>query len=134
MKLVNGYSSCVYGREYAESTLKSMKKSELIDLLRIAQHSYDGVLESHGNIQKYAEQLQKDAESKSNWIPVEETVTDKECICCNERGFVMIGFLTKDIRSTTGYAVQSDFEIMMDVVAWQPLPKPYVKEKRNDNY
>lgn len=132
MKLVNGYSSCVYGNEYAESTLKSMKKSTLIELLRIAQRNYDAVLESHGNVQKYAEQLQKDAKSKSNWIPVEESITDKEVLCCNERGGIMIGFLTKDGRSKTGYDAQTDVEFMYDIVAWQPLPQPYVKKKTDD--
>lgn len=68
MKLINGYSACVYGREYAESTLNNMKKSELIDLLRIAQHNYEAMLESYGNVQKYAERLQKQT---SNWISVE---------------------------------------------------------------
>lgn len=71
--------------------------------------------------------------NNNGWIPVEEDVTDKECLCCNERGFIVIGFLTKDGRSTTGYAARSDleisdFEVMLDIVAWQPLPKPYKKE------
>lgn len=65
--------------------------------------------------------------NNNGWFSVEEDVTDKECLCCNERGFIMIGFLTKDGRSTTGYVARSDFEIMRDVVAWQPLPAPYVK-------
>ena len=126
MKLVNGYPSCVYGHEFAESTLKGMKKSTLIELLHFAQRNYDGLLESYGNVQKYAEQLQGQV---SKWIPVEEDVTDKECLCCNERGVVMIGFLTKDRGSITGYVVQSDFEFMYDVVAWHPLPQPYAKEE-----
>ena len=67
--------------------------------------------------------------NNNGWIPIEEDITDKEVLCCNERGFIMIGFLEKDNVSETGYSARSDFEIMRDVVAWQLKPKRFKKEK-----
>lgn len=90
-------------------------------------------LNDNKDIERMLDYIQERATAMSHalkerrWILVEEDVTDKECLCCNERGFIMIGFLTKDGRSTTGYAARSDFEIMLDIVAWQPLPAPYVR-------
>lgn len=61
MKLINGHPACVLGRNmYSESTLKSMSKTDLIELLHIAQHNYEALLESYCNVQKYAERLQKE--------------------------------------------------------------------------
>ena len=61
MEFKYGCSTCVYGRkEYSKNTLENMRKSELIDLLNIAQHNYEALLESYCNVQKYAERLQKE--------------------------------------------------------------------------
>ena len=53
----NGEPSSVIGTIYSYSTLKSMTKDELIDLLGIAQHNYECVNESLFNITQYAEKL-----------------------------------------------------------------------------
>lgn len=46
----NGMPKCVIGTKYSHSTLKSMTKDELIELLGIAQHNYECVNESEFNI------------------------------------------------------------------------------------
>ena len=46
------------GKKYSDSTLKSMKKDELIELLDIAQHNYECVNEQLYNLFQYAK----------NWI------------------------------------------------------------------
>ena len=55
----NGESSSVIGTIYSYSTLKSMTKDELIDLLGIAQHNYECSQNGIYNITKYAEKLDK---------------------------------------------------------------------------
>ena len=55
----NGEPSSVIGTIYSYSTLKSMTKDELIDLLRIAQHNYECSQNSIYNITKYANKLDK---------------------------------------------------------------------------
>lgn len=55
----NGMPKCVIGTKYSHSTLKSMTKDELIELLGIAQHNYECVNESEFNIKQYAEKLDK---------------------------------------------------------------------------
>ena len=55
----NGESSSVIGTIYSYSTLKSMTKDELIDLLGIAQHNYECVNEQLFNLSQYAKKLDK---------------------------------------------------------------------------
>ena len=49
----------VLGKKFSNSTLKSMTKDKLIELLGIAQHNYECVNESLFNITQYAEKLDK---------------------------------------------------------------------------
>ena len=67
--------------------------------------------------------------NESGWIPVTERLPENEekVLICNERGFFVIGILTKDRKIGTGYVVKICDEFMWDAVAWQPLPAPYVK-------
>ena len=55
----NGEPESVIGKKYSYNTLKSMKKDELIELLKIAQHNYECVNESLFNIAQYAKKLDK---------------------------------------------------------------------------
>lgn len=55
----NGESSSVIGTIYSYSTLKSMTKDDLIDLLGIAQHNYECSQNGIYNITKYAKKLDK---------------------------------------------------------------------------
>ena len=55
----NYMSKYVIGKEYSYSTLKSMSKDALIELLNIAQHNYECVNERLFNLIQYAEKLDK---------------------------------------------------------------------------
>ena len=55
----NGMLKYVTGTKISRSTLRSMTKDKLIDLLDIAQHNYECVNESEFNIKQYAEKLDK---------------------------------------------------------------------------
>lgn len=55
----NGMPESVIGTKKSYSTLKSMTKDALIELLKIAQHNYECVNESEFNIKQYAKKLDK---------------------------------------------------------------------------
>ena len=55
----NGDSSSVIGTIYSYSTLKSMTKDDLIDLLNIAQCNYEVAQNRIFNVTKYVEKLDK---------------------------------------------------------------------------
>lgn len=62
--LVQMHKKCVLGKDemYAKSTLQSMSKDELIQLLFIAQHNYSVVLEEYDNrINYYENEIAKQA-------------------------------------------------------------------------
>lgn len=64
----NGESSSVIGTIYSYSTLKSMTKDELIELLGIAQHNYECVNETLFNINKHAVKLDNALDKACEWI------------------------------------------------------------------
>ena len=72
----NGDSSSAIGTIYSYSTLKSMTKDDLIDLLRIAQHNYECSQNGIYNITEYAKKLDKAldkaCECLANYEPIYE--------------------------------------------------------------
>ena len=54
-----GIPKSVIGTKKSYSTLQSMTKDELIELLKIAQHNYECVNESFYNLRQYAEKLDR---------------------------------------------------------------------------
>ena len=64
---------------------------------------------------------------KSRWIPADEPVPNKEVLCCDKYGNIMIGFVYESYASETGFHSVSEESFMYDVTAWMPLPEPYKK-------
>lgn len=59
----NGFREGVIGKKLpSDTTLNNMKKSELIKLLRTAQHNYDTLMWFYTNAVKYNEKLLKESE------------------------------------------------------------------------
>lgn len=64
--ILNGFSESVIGTNmYSDSTLNKMKKSELIELLHIAQHNYDTLMFAYGNTVKMNIELNEKQISKN---------------------------------------------------------------------
>ena len=67
------------------------------------------------------------------WIPCSERLPEKygEYLCCDRYGEYIIGYPT--VRGCKdSYYVETEYEIMNDVIAWQSLPQPY-KEGSGEN-
>lgn len=71
MALIQSHRKCVLGRDdmYSDSTLQSMSKAELINLLHVAQHNYSVLLETFDGRVKYYE---KELAAMSDEIKFEE--------------------------------------------------------------
>lgn len=71
MTLIQNHRKCVLGKDemYSDSTLQSMSKAELINLLHVAQHNYSVLLETLDGRVKYYE---KELAAMSNEIKFEE--------------------------------------------------------------
>jgi len=63
--------------------------------------------------------------SRSQWIPCSERMPDEEVLCCDTRGEMIIGYPYQDEESSTGYGAVLDDVVMIDCIAWMPLPEPY---------
>lgn len=62
------------------------------------------------------------------WIPCSERLPDKAVLCCGENGEMIIGYPYEDDDYYTGYCAENDGTILVDCVAWMPLPEPYKLE------
>ena len=61
------------------------------------------------------------------WIPVSERLPEENyyCLCCDKDGYITIGFVPKYSKDWWF----EDDEIDIDVVAWMPLPGPYIEKE-----
>lgn len=64
--------------------------------------------------------------AKHEWIPVEDRLPkeDRAVLICREGGAQDVGWYEENVW-WTGF---SHADIKSDIVAWQPLPKPYRRE------
>lgn len=63
--------------------------------------------------------------SRPQWIPCSNRLPDEEVLCCDTRGEMIIGYPYQDEESSTGYGAVLDDVVMIDCIAWMPLPEPY---------
>lgn len=72
----------------------------------------------------------EDGKKDSDWIPVEEKrVPEKEVIAQNVYNEMMIGYVYYS-EEMKWYECVSDDVYLTNVVAWQPLPEPYIKNPK----
>lgn len=98
MQTVHGFSKGVIGRDmYSDNTLRHMSKSELIELLKIAQHNYEAVLEAYGNSVAYSEKLLKERDNGIREFAerLKEHFNDLECSLNRYKGTVSLAELVK---------------------------------------
>ena len=80
------------------------------------------------------------------WIPGEPEVDKPRCLVCNKYGTISIAGYTKNLEKLNVYAFKglkqpgfyaydSDegYYMLLNVVAWMPLPKPYKEEDNEKN-
>lgn len=70
---------------------------------------------------------------QGEWISVSERLPNEfdEVLCGDKWGGLMIGRIKKNYDGSFTAKDDCDCLVMIDCLAWQPLPKPY-KEKEND--
>ncbi len=62
---------------------------------------------------------------KRQWISVEERLPEETCIAINKYKDYMIGYISEDEYSNTGYVCEDDDGVIcFDVTHWQPMPEP----------
>ena len=72
----------------------------------------------------------EDGKKDNDWIPVEEKrVPEKEVIAQNVYDEMMIGYVYYS-EEMKWYECVSDDVYLTNVVAWQPLPEPYIKDPK----
>lgn len=69
--------------------------------------------------------MEKSAGDCGGWIPCNvENLPDKEVLCCDNHGEMILGYVFEDETSDTGFSAESDHEHMYGCVKWMEKPKP----------
>lgn len=100
------------------------------DAMKCITEEYNRKRSGDGLKLAWIEKAVNSVPSAQLWIPCTERLPEnnEDVLCCSYTGKFLIGTLYKsgpNISSVTGYAAESDSEIMLNCIAWMPLPKPY---------
>lgn len=109
--------------------------SEQVKELRIAavykEHSLKTLLEQAADtIEALSAKLQAANMERSDrycgggWISCEDRLSDKEVLCCDQCGEMILGYIAEDEGSETGFSAENDSEYMYNCVKWMEKPKP----------
>lgn len=122
-----------YHKPYADSTLNNMKKSELIEYVRMLEYNYNVAVSFN---HQQAKNVKKMLDQK--WIPVSERLPQEDepkAAYCDtvqvllKSGEVTVGWCNRHfglwyhLPIGETYFVDADYE-HTPVVAWQPLAEP----------
>lgn len=125
----NGIKSAIHivnklAEEYEPCT-KSCTDCETYDLVKHHCPKFCKV------IKETVEEIEK--EYTNDWIACSERLPEKygKYLCCDKYGEYIIGYPTARV-SSDDYYVETEYEIMNDCIAWQPLPQPYKKVGENN--
>ena len=59
------------------------------------------------------------------WIPCDkDNLPDKEVLCCDQCGEMILGYVSEDEESRTGFCAENDNVCMYNCVKWMEKPKP----------
>lgn len=59
------------------------------------------------------------------WISCDkDNLPDEEVLCCDKYGEMILGYITEDGESETGFCAENDNEYMYNCVKWMEKPKP----------
>ena len=78
---------------------------------------------------------QVEQENNNGWIPCSERLPEKyaEYLCVNKYGSYILGYPYRNKADDDLIMVETENEIMLEVIAWQPLPQPYKESDANGN-
>lgn len=79
---------------------------------------------------EYIEELEltdteRSAEGCGGWIRCKkDNLPDKEVLCCDQCGEMILGYVSEDEESRTGFCAENDNVCMYNCVKWMEKPKP----------
>lgn len=86
-------------------------------------HGYvGGVMQTLGYLIDFVDK--SDRYYGGGWIACEDRLSDKEVLCCDQCGEMILGYIAEDEGSETGFSAENDSEYMYNCVKWMEKPKP----------
>lgn len=75
---------------------------------------------------KYLSHMEQSSEDcGGGWIPCDkDNLPDKEVLCCDQCGEMILGYVSEDEESRTGFCAENDNVYMYNCVKWMEKPKP----------
>lgn len=73
----------------------------------------------HAKLDELAEEIGELAKPK--WIPCSERLPDREVLCCDRIGYMLVGYVKEE---NGRYIAETDDDYLI-CATWMPLPEPY---------
>lgn len=74
---------------------------------------------------KLADMEQSAEDCGGKWIKCDkDNLPDKEVLCCDQCGEMILGYVSEDKTSNTGFCAENDNVYMYNCVKWMEKPKP----------
>lgn len=94
-------------------------KEELEFALSDAANTIESLMKKLADMERSAE------DCGGGWIPCDEdNFPDKEVLCCDQCGEMILGYVSEDKTSDTGFCAENDNVYMYNCVKWMEKPKP----------
>lgn len=89
---------------------------------------FDALNEAADTIESLSAKLadmERLAEDCGGWIRCKkDNLPDKEVLCCDQCGEMILGYVSEDEESRTGFCAENDNVCMYNCVKWMEKPKP----------
>lgn len=94
-------------------------KEELEFALSDAANTIESLMQKLTDMERPAE------DCGGGWIPCDkDNLPDKEVLCCDQCGEMILGYVSEDKTSDTGFCAENDNVYMYNCVKWMEKPKP----------
>ncbi len=113
------YKADIYNTVGSAWELNRAEAKILQGLLRKAADTIEALSAKLADMERSAE------DCGGGWIPCDEdNLPDKEVLCCDQRGEMILGYVSEDKTSDTGFCAENENVYMYNCVKWMKKPKP----------
>lgn len=97
--------------------------------VHLTGHNYEILNQAADTIEalsaKLADMERSAEDCCGGWIKCDkDNLPDKEVLCCDQCGEMILGYVSEDKTSDTGFCAENDNVYMYNCVKWMEKPKP----------
>lgn len=111
--------------EQVKELRKTAKSLYIVGYNEEAKEMYQAADTIESLSAKMADMERPEEDCGGGWIPCDkDNLPDKEVLCCDQCGEMILGYVLEDKTSDTGFCAENDNVYMYNCVKWMEKPKP----------